>query len=227
VVTDKKKATSDEECSSAFADEVFRDLLQRRKILLKGTINGSIIEKAVMQIELFNLEDDDKEQTLADYDRLQHPIMVYLHSAGGYCNEGLALISAIEQSLTPVYTVVVGKALSMGLMILTAGHYRAAYRHAELMYHQISYGALGDHTDIGRSVAYSATIQQKLEALLLERTYITKKQLQGVNDKRIDWYFTPEEALELGVIDKIIGRGLQVKKSPRPKGAKGSNTSPR
>lgn len=210
-IVGKTKGTKSDACSDMFADDVFRKLLENRKILLNGGIDERIIEKAVMQIELFNMEDDAREESEKGFDRLMHPIWIFLHTPGGYCNEGLALVSAIEQSHTPVYTIAVGRADSMGFLILACSHYRAAYRHAELMYHQISHGAIGDHTDVVRSVEYSGSVQQKLEDLILERTKITKRKLQEVNSKRIDWYMTPEEALELGVIDQVIERGLQIR----------------
>lgn len=214
---EKPKSDGDLQYGNDVVMDITKKLLSSRKILINQDIDDNLIESVVMQIELLNWEDDERSESEVGYDRMQWPITLYINSPGGYCTTGLAIISAIEQSITPIQTVVIGKAYSMAFMILMAGHVRGAYRHADMMYHQISYGNLSDHTDIVRQVTKNDELQQRMERLVLERTHIPRKKLQQIRDARIDWHMYPEEALELGVIDCIMERGLTVTKPPKPK----------
>ena len=217
------RKTPETSCSEAGVptEDTAKRLLQHRKILVNQDIDDSLIEKAVMQIELFNWEDDDREDSEVGYARTSNPITVYINSDGGYCTSGLALISAIEQSRTPVVTVAMGKAYSMGFMILIAGHVRLAYRHAELMYHQVSYGHFGDHTDSVRRSNKAEELLQRLESIVKRRTRIPARMLKQAREQRLDLYMFPEEAMELGVLDGVYPQEIIAPRPPKRTSAAG------
>lgn len=80
-----------------------------------------------------------------------------------------------------------------------------AYEHTTIMYHQLSWGSgYGKALSINETNEWIMEEQKKLDEIILSNTKITKKQLTDVNEKKKDWYMTPEEALKLGVIDEIM-----------------------
>lgn len=189
-------------------EDVYKEHLKHRHIIINRQIDKSIIEVAVMQIERFNFEDDEKEDEIVGYDRMANPITIFINSYGGYCCHGLAMVSAMEQSRTPIITVAQGIACSMAFLILACGHRRYAYRHAELMYHQSSGGEEGMVQDRVEALATALSTQERLDSILLEHSKITVKKLKEVNERKINWYMWADEALKYGFIDEIIQVGL-------------------
>jgi ATP-dependent Clp protease protease subunit len=189
---------------SAIHDSVWQEYLDYRQIILNGEIGDEVIERVVMQIEKYNFEDEERESTQVGYNRLVNPITLYINSPGGYVTEGLAIVSAIEQSGTPIITVAVGNCASMAFVILVAGHARYAYRHAHLMYHEISSGYGGTLHGFTETVEHLGMLQKQVDSIILGRSLVTAKKLASVNNLKHDWYLTLEEALGLGFIDGVV-----------------------
>lgn len=195
--------------------DVFRECLEYRQIILNSVVDREVVERVVMQIERINFEDEDKEQSVVGYNRHANPITIYINSPGGVCSDALAIVSAIEQSMTPVITVGQGQACSAAFLILAAGHARYAYRHCRLMYHQVSSGAWGTLADQVERLEDAAETQARIDNILLSRTHISAKVLAKVNAQKQDWYMWPEEAIRLGIIDGIPEVGLTIKKQTK------------
>ncbi len=133
------------------------------------------------------------------------PITVMFNSPGGNIIDGLALFDhfrELEANGTPVITVCVGMAASMGGILLQAGSTRIMGRNAFLMIHEASYGTGGKVSDMEDDVAFVKRLQDKLVSILAERSTLSPAAIRR-KWKRTDWWLSAEEALELGFVDKI------------------------
>jgi ATP-dependent Clp protease protease subunit len=132
------------------------------------------------------------------------PIKIYIDSYGGKVYQCFGLIGVMENSLTPIHTVVTGAAMSCGFIILINGHKRYAYRHATPLYHQVSSGFFGKVKDLEEKLEETKRLQVKIEEMTLRLTKISKKKLTEILKNKVDWFMTAESALELGVIDEVV-----------------------
>ncbi len=132
------------------------------------------------------------------------PIQIFIDSYGGAVYQCFGLLGVMESSKVPIHTIVTGAAMSCGFMILIHGDKRFAYRHATPLYHQVSTGFWGTVKDMEEKLEESKRLQSKIEEMTLDRTKITRKKLKKIKDRKVDWYMSAEESLELGVVDKII-----------------------
>lgn len=201
----KFKTNCDEntpEYPGSIQEKVWASQLTQKEILINGEIKEDIIEKAVIHIFNFNKIDDENEATAVGYER--EPIFIYINSPGGYLDEAFSLISAIESSKTPVVTVGLGKCFSAAFLILLSGHVRVTQKYTNLMYHQGSGGFSGEFGKHYEYVEHYKNCQDQVEKYVLEKSKIKKKKLDEVFKSKTDWFITPQEAQELGIIDEIV-----------------------
>jgi ATP-dependent Clp protease protease subunit len=177
-----------------------------RTLILGEDVSQESVSDLIKSIYEINLEDEDKESILVDYER--QPIHLILNTYGGSVYDGLALIGAIELSLTPVVVTCLGSAMSMGLFILASGHHRRAHHLSTIMYHQISTGVWDKLEGLRKDLAEADRLEETCESILYLRTKIKKKELENHKKSKSEWYMTAEEALKLGIIDEIIGSPL-------------------
>ncbi|MEK4025343.1 ClpP family protease [Sporosarcina sp. FSL W7-1283] len=123
----------------------------------------------------------------------------------------MALANTIETSETPVHAYVYGISASFGTILTAVAHRRFAHKRATFMIHSLASGAYGMIQDLVENVEQKVKLQDMLEEIYLENTKITKKKLKEIREKKQDWYFTGEEALELGLIDELIESKRKVK----------------
>jgi ATP-dependent Clp protease protease subunit len=114
------------------------------------------------------------------------------------------LLSIMDNSKTPIHTIVTGTAMSCGFMILIHGHRRFGHRNSTVMYHQVSGGTDGKVKDMEDEVIEAKRLQHMLEKMTLEKTKISKKKLGKVYESKKDWFIEPDEAKQLGIIDEIL-----------------------
>lgn len=127
-----------------------------------------------------------------------------------YC---FAICDHIRCSVTPVWIYASGMADSCGFLILICGDRRIAYENAQIMYHQLSWGGgYGKVRSIDETNEQVKKDQEKLDRIVLTNTKITEEKLEFVNERKQDWYMTPQEAKKLGVIDEIIECPIKKKK---------------
>lgn len=174
-----------------------------REIVINEEITDVLIEKAVLQIMNINRYDDQMESQVVDY--VREPITVLINTGGGELDAAMSLCSVIELSKTPVHTVALGKACSAGFLILICGHMRYAQQYSRLMYHTGSSGYIGVFTDIMEHSDYLEALNDTIHGIVLNHTEISETQLDDVFARKVDWYLTIGEALDLGVIDSIWG----------------------
>jgi ATP-dependent Clp protease, protease subunit len=177
------------------------------------------INSALRDRRIFISEEVDRESMfkacylldrLVELDRVEdkkRSIEIVLDSYGGVIYHGLALISKIESLKDLGYKIIItcnSVAMSMGFMILLCGSERRALRHARIMCHQPSSATWGTLQDQEESVEETRVLWDKMKELITKYTKITDEQLEDIKARKYDWFFWSDEALELGVIDRII-----------------------
>jgi ATP-dependent Clp protease protease subunit len=132
------------------------------------------------------------------------PIHLYINSYGGDVYLFLGLIDIINASKTPVYTYALGAAMSCALLVTLAGHKRFAYKHSTFMYHQISLGEWDVAKNLEEDLIETKRLHKLIEELVLDKTTITKQQIEDIHNHKKDWYINSEEALQYKIINQII-----------------------
>lgn len=163
-----------------------------------GEINEENVNDAIF--EMYEINQADKSTPLEK----REEIKVIVNSGGGDVYSGFAMVDAIRLSETPVKTIVLGRAMSMSLLIAAAGHVRQASANARFMYHEGYYGIEGSGRVHENELEEYKLTESKYDELLIEYTSITEQKLKQVKKRAKDWYFGADEALELGLIDEII-----------------------
>ncbi len=172
--------------------DIFSRLLNDRIIMLSEEVNDTTASLIVAQLLYLEAQDPDKD------------IQFYINSPGGVITSGLAIYDTMQYIKCDVSTICVGMAASMGAFLLSAGAKgkRMALPNAEIMIHQPSGGAQGQATDIQIQARRIQSMKQKLNEILAANTGKPLEQI--VADTERDNFMTAEEALEYGIIDKVI-----------------------
>ncbi len=172
--------------------DIFSRLLNDRIILLDDEVNSA--SAGVVVAELLYLEGQDPEKDIS----------LYINSPGGVITDGMAIYDTMQYIRCDVSTICVGMAASMGSFLLAAGTKgkRLALPNSEIMIHQPSGGAQGQATDISIQANHILRIKKKLNTILSERTGQPLEVIE--RDTERDNFMTAQEALEYGIIDKVI-----------------------
>ncbi|OQA37057.1 MAG: ATP-dependent Clp protease proteolytic subunit [Parcubacteria group bacterium ADurb.Bin326] len=175
------------------AYDIYSRLLKDRIIFLGAPIDDAIANTVVAQLLFLDNEDDKSD------------IKLYINSPGGSVSAGLAIYDTMQHIKADVSTICVGTAASMGAVILAGGAKgkRFALPNAEIMIHQVMGGAEGQATDIKIRAEHILKIKAKLDKILTNHTNRSLSQIEKDTDR--DYYMSPEEAIEYGIIDKIVG----------------------
>ena len=173
-----------------------------RELYLTGTITFDNINTIKQKIIEITDKDNELEETFKDFER--EPIILYIDTYGGSVYNGLGLIDLIEDNKTPIYTVCLGCAMSMGFWIFIMGKKRFIGDRATLMFHDLSVG-LWDKTE---GLKQELKEMQRLQALLMEDTFIqsrgsvTDKMMNDYIERKAEWYIPAREAIELNLADE-------------------------
>jgi len=176
------------------AYDIYSRLLKDRIIFLGAPIDDAVANTVIAQL-LF-LDNDDS----------QSDIKIYVNSPGGSVSAGLAIYDTMQHVKADVSTICVGVAASMAAVILAGGAKgkRLALPNSEIMIHQVMGGAEGQATDIKIRAEHILKVKSKLDKILTKHTNRTLEQIEKDTDR--DYYLAPEEALEYGLIDKVINQ---------------------
>ena len=172
--------------------DIFSRLLNDRIILLNEEVNSA--SAGVVVAQLLYLEGQDPEKDIS----------LYINSPGGVITDGMAIYDTMQYIKCDVSTICLGMAASMGAFLLAAGTKgkRFALPNSEIMIHQPSGGTQGQATDISIHANHILRVKDKLNQILSERT---GQPLDVVKrDTERDNFMTAQEALEYGLIDKVI-----------------------
>jgi len=172
--------------------DVYSLLLKERIIFLGTEINAVVANSIVAQLLYLDRDDPEKE------------IQIYVNSPGGEIYAGLAIYDTIRQIRAPVSTTAVGMTASFGTVILAAGRkgLRYALPNATIHMHQPLGGGSGQASDIAIQAREIQRLKDKLLDVFVEATGQDRAILERDTDR--DIYFTPERAVEYGLIDKIL-----------------------
>lgn len=162
-----------------------------------GIIQSSSVSKIVESIMAYNREDKD----LPLKERI--PVMLYINSPGGDLTEGFSLISAIELSKTPIYTVNMGQWSSMSFLIGITGHKRFSLPYMTFLLHDGSQVAFGSTGKVHDQVEFSRRFEQEVvREHVLKHSRMKKTDYDALS--RVEFYMLPEDAKDYGFIDEIV-----------------------
>ncbi len=174
------------------AFDIFSRLLRERIIFLGTPIDDMVANLVVAQMLLLDSENPEKD------------IMLYINSPGGSVTAGFAIYDTMQHIRSDVSTICLGQAASMGAFLLSSGTKgkRLALPHSRVLIHQPLGGAQGQATDIEIQAAEILRIKKALNEILASNTGQSIKKIEKDTDR--DYIMTPEEALEYGMIDRVI-----------------------
>ena len=172
--------------------DIFSRLLNDRVIFLSDQVNDTTASLVVAQMLFLEAQDPDKD------------ISFYINSPGGSVSAGMAIYDTMNFIKCDVSTICIGMAASMGAFLLSAGTKgkRFALPHSEIMIHQPLGGAKGQATDIEIQAKQILRIKATLNEILAANTGKPLEVIERDTDR--DNYMTAEEALNYGLIDKIL-----------------------
>ena len=172
--------------------DIYSRLLNERIIFLGSPIDDQIANLVVAQ--LLHLESDDPEKDIS----------LYINSPGGHVYSGLAIYDTMQFIKPDIATMCVGIAMSMGSLLLaggTAGK-RAALPNSRILIHQPSAGFEGQSTDIEIHAREILAVRERLDTIYSTHTGRPLEQVRA--DMERDRFFTPEQAHDYGLIDRVL-----------------------
>ena len=172
--------------------DIYSRLLNDRIVMLSEEVNDVTASLIVAQLLYLEAQDPDKD------------IQFYINSPGGSVSAGLAIYDTMQYIKPDVCTICIGMAASMGAFLLSSGAKgkRFALPNAEIMIHQVLGGAQGQATDIQIHAEQILKIKKKLNTILAENTGKPLEQVE--RDCERDHFLSAEEAMEYGIVDKVI-----------------------
>ena len=172
--------------------DIYSRLLKDRIIFLGTGVDDHIANVVIAQM-LF-LESDEPDQD----------IYLYVNTPGGQVSSGMAIYDTMQYIKPDVQTICIGQAASMGALLLASGAKgkRFSLPHARIMIHQPSGGFQGQHTDIEIQAKEITRIREILDGIIALHSDQDPKKVR--KDTERDHYMTGHEALEYGLIDKLI-----------------------
>ena len=174
--------------------DIFSRLLNDRIIVLSDEVNDTTASIVVAQLLFLEGQDPDKD------------ISLYINSPGGSVTAGMAIYDTMQYIKCDVSTICMGMAASMGAFLLSAGAKgkRFALPNSEIMIHQPLGGARGQATEIKIVADHILKTRERLNRILAENTGRSIEEI--ARDTERDNYLTAQEAMEYGLVDKVIAK---------------------
>ena len=174
------------------AYDIYSRLLKERIIFITGPIDDNIASLICAQFLFLESENPKKE------------ISFYINSPGGIVWSGLAMYDTMQYISSKIMTICIGQAASAGSLLLTAGEkgMRFSLPNSRIMVHQPSGGYQGQVTDIEIQTKEIIKTKKRLNQIYAKHTGKDIKEVELVMER--DRYFSPDEAIKFGLIDKIV-----------------------
>jgi len=171
---------------SAIADD--------RLVVLHGEVNEHSISNVIVQ--LLHLANQNHK-----------PIHLVISTYGGSVDEMFSLYDTIKFLPCPVHTIALGKVMSAGVLLLAAGvkGKRMIGNSARIMIHPISGGVIGNVFEAMNEMKEFERLQELMVSALMKETKLKKEEIDKLMKAGHDFFLTPEQAIQLGIVDKIIG----------------------
>ncbi|MDE7547420.1 ATP-dependent Clp protease proteolytic subunit [Acetobacter fabarum] len=188
------------------AFDIYSRLLQERIIFLTGPVYDQVASLISAQLLYLESVNPTKE------------ISFYINSPGGVVSAGLAIYDTMQYIRSPVSTVCIGQAASMGSLLLAGGEKgrRFALPNARVMVHQPSGGAQGQASDIEIQAKEILIIRQRLNEIYREHTGRTLEEIEQKLER--DSYMSAAEAQSFGIVDEVISHHKAVEAGKKDKG---------
>lgn len=183
------------------AYDIYSRLLKERIIFLTGQVDDAVSSLICAQLLFLESENPKKE------------ISFYINSPGGVVTAGLAIYDTMQYIKSPVSTVCIGQAASMGSLLLAGGEkgQRFALENARIMIHQPHGGAQGQASDIEIQAQEILRLRKRLNEILVHHTGQTYKSIE-TNVER-DKFFSASEAKDFGIVDQVIVKREDLEKA--------------
>jgi len=175
--------------------DIFSRLLMDRIVFLGSAVDDTVANIIIAQLLFLDADNPEKD------------IYLYINSPGGVVTAGLAIYDTMQYIRSPVHTICIGGAASMGAILLGAGAKgkRSALPNARIMLHQPSGGSQGNAADIEIAAREILGLRDKLNKILSHHTGQTEERVAADLDR--DRFMSPDEAKEYGLIDEVISHG--------------------
>jgi ATP-dependent Clp protease, protease subunit len=172
--------------------DIFSRLLKERIIFITGPIEDVMSTLIVAQLLFLEADNPKKE------------ISIYINSPGGMVTSGLAIYDTMQFIRSPVTTLCVGQAASMGSLLLAAGHKdkRFALPNARIMMHQPSGGFQGRVTDIMLHAQEILNLKKRLNEIYVRHTGQSLNKIEDALER--DYFLTADMARDFGLVDQVI-----------------------
>lgn len=161
--------------------DVYSKLMQQRIIFIDTPIEEGVASGVIAQ--MFHLDSVSNKE-----------ISVYINTPGGLTVDGLAIYDASKLISSPIKTVCVGMAASMGLILMLMGQKRIGLEHSRFLYHQVSGGAGGKLSEMLADVAEAGIAQESVAKVIKEKTSL------DLENHHADYWFGSDQALKYGII---------------------------
>lgn len=172
--------------------DIYSRLLKNRIVFLGSPINDLVANTVIAQLLFLEHEDPEKD------------IALYINCPGGIVSDGLAIYDTMQVVKPDIRTICVGIAASMGAFLLSAGKKgkRMALPNSEILIHQIMGGAEGQARDVEIAANRIVKLKSSVNKLLAKHTGQPLAKIEKDTDR--DYWLSPEEAKEYGIIDEIV-----------------------
>jgi len=172
--------------------DIYSRLLKDRIIFLGTPVDDAVANAVIAQMLFLDSQSSDED------------IKLYLNTPGGLVTSGLAIYDTIQYVKSPVSTICIGTAASMGAVLLAAGAKgkRFILPNSEVMLHQVMGGAEGQASDIKIRAEHILKIKDRLNKILAKHTGQSLPRIEKDTDR--DFYMSAEEAQGYGIVDKVI-----------------------
>ena len=174
------------------AYDIYSKLLKERIVFLGTAIDDNVANIIIAQLLFLESEDPSKD------------IYLYINSPGGHITSGLAIYDTMQYVKSPIVTMCLGQAASMGAVLLTGGAKGKRYSlpHSRILIHQPLGGVQGQATDINIQAKEILRMRDEINKIFTEHT---EQPIEKIAlDTERDFYMSPEQAKEYGIIDEIV-----------------------
>src|SRR5437773_4775449 len=187
------------------AYDIYSLLLKERIIFLGSGIDDHVANSIIAQLLYLDREDPERD------------IQMYIHSPGGIITAGLAIYDTMQLIRPNVSTICVGMAASMGAVLLIGGAKgkRYALPNSTVMLHQAAGGFEGTAADIEIQAKEILRLQNRIREIIVYHTGQPMERVARDSDR--DFFLTPEQAKDYGIVDEVIGHPGEVPRSDGPK----------
>jgi ATP-dependent Clp protease protease subunit len=185
--------------------DIFSRLLKDRIIFLGTAVDDMVANIVIAQLLFLESEDPDKD------------IMLYINSPGGMVTAGMAIYDTMQYVRPDVATFCMGQAASMGAFLLAAGAKSKRYSlpHSRILIHQPLGGFSGQATDVDIHAREILRTRDNLNQLLVKHTGQAIERIK--NDTERDYFMSPVEAKDYGIIDEVIAHKIPSQESEKGK----------